>query len=217
MKITDFEGLINHMPYLQQAFEIKKVTWIFKDQEVRIGTVFGNQESITISRNDLFYSTTDLDLFVIKVLMWGYPTKGRGRNIETLMKPKNFDELIGKLQLLKVTENMEMNEVLKLLEIDGLGLSTLTKILYFLKIKVETYPALILDLRVINAITQKSGFDDDEIKVLKKLTYANAPSHYQLYLQAMNMLAEKMQVKPDQLEMFLYEFGSNLKPLDISN
>lgn len=216
MKITDFADLIKNLPYREQAFIIRKEVWFpkdeekrFKNQNDRIKKIFGDKDSIMISRHDLFNSVNELDLFIIKVLMWGYPTKGRGKNIEKIFDPVNFDQTIKKLEAIK--QNEISNEEVQALFSEGLKLSTVSKLLYFLQIKVESYPALILDLRVIEAIAKKDGYTDDELNALKELSYENAPKLYPTYLKAISSLALKMNVKADQIEMFLFEFGSNLK------
>jgi hypothetical protein len=219
MKITDFESLIRHMPYRELAFEISKEAWFptdekkrFKYQNDRIKKVFENEDSIMISRHDLFNSTKELDFFVIKVLMWGYPTKGRGKNIINMFEPLNFDQTIKKLDDVWRKGNISNKDVKELFS-SGLKLSTVSKFLYFLQIKVESFPALILDLRVIDSLTRKNGFEDEELVNLKTLNYNNAPKKYTEYLKAVYDLASKMKVQPDQVEMFLFEFGSNLKEL----
>lgn len=219
MKITDFANLIKHLPYMEQAFFIRKEVWFptdeekrFKYQNDRIKKVFGNDNSVMISRHDLFNSTNELDLFIIKVLMWGYPTKGRGKNIEKILEPENFDQTIKKLEAVKQKDIS--NKEVEALFSDGLKLSTVSKLLYFLQTKVESFPALILDLRVIEAITRKNGFDDDELVDLKALSYDNAPKQYPKYLKAINNLALKMDVKAGQIEMFLFEYGTTLKKLE---
>jgi hypothetical protein len=217
MNIIDYVNFIRHFPYKQQAFRVNKNVWLPDDgkkriinQLDRIKSVFGKEDSAMISRNDLLTAKDELELFVIKVLMWGYPTKGRGNNIEKILNPENFDQTIKKLKAVRQNGNISNQEVEALFS-DGLGLSTVSKILYFLQIKIDSSPALILDLRVIEALTRKDGFEDDELKNLKKLNYNNAPKKYTEYLKAMQSLASKMTVQPEQIEMFLFEFGSNLK------
>lgn len=225
MKITDFKNLIWHLPYLQQAFRIKKEVWlpegkkedkkegkkmVFKYQNDRIEKVFGKENSLMISRNDLFKATNELDLFVIQVLMWGYPTKGRGNNIKKILEPERFNQTIERLNAVKQKGNITNKDVEALFS-DGLGLSTVSKLLYFLQIKVESFPAMILDQRVINAISGETRFEDEDVKQFEPLKYENGITYYKNYLAFLNELSVKMNVKPDQIEMFLFEFGSNLK------
>jgi len=237
MRITDYAELIRCMPYREQAFEIKKEIWLpenrekgFKYQNDRIEEVFKSMKhqqdilnsnaesdlkedySIMISRNDLFNSTWNLEEFVIKVLMWGYPSKGQGNNVENILQSNNFNQTVKNLGNIRQKGNIS-NEEVKSLFSDGLKLSTVSKFLYFLQIKIDFESALILDKRVIYALTRKNGFEDEELKELRTLTYNNAPKNYSKYLRILNILASQIQAKPDQVEMFLFEFGSNLKEL----
>ncbi len=68
-----------------------------------------------ISRNDFFQSLWDLPEFVIKVLMCGYPTKGRGRNIGNLLRPENFDSFIDKHLTTEKKNNISRKAVIELL------------------------------------------------------------------------------------------------------
>ena len=155
----------------------------------------------------------DLEEFIIKVLMWGYPSKGRGKNVDNLLLPDNFNQFIHKLKLLEEKDNIILLDVYDLLKIKGLGFSTLSKILYFKKWKVESFRAMILDQRVINSLNHGSKFKDPGIEKFKMLSYDKAIGYYEDYLKFISELALRMNVLPDQIEMFLFEFGSNLKEL----
>lgn len=214
MRIRDFEKFIREIPYEYQAFDIKHDHWKNTKQSQIIESIFFQKNTagiITISRFDLFFAVWNLEEFIVKVLMWGYPTKGRGNNIDNLLLPENFDLLMSKLKNIDGKDYITILEVLDFLQVKGLGFSTLSKILYFMKLKVESLPALILDQRVINALNINSKFEDYGIERFKSLKYENATNHYVEYLQFMYELAMQLKVRPDQIEMFLFEFGSNLK------
>ncbi len=214
MKIADFENLIRELPYEYQAFDIKYDHWKNTKQSQIIESIFFQKNTagiITISRFDLFHADWNLEEFIVKVLMWGYPTKGRGNNIDTILLPENFDLLMSKLKNIDGKDNITISEVLDFLQVKGLGFSTLSKILYFKKLRIESLPALVFDQRVINALNINSKFEDYGIERFKSLKYENAFNHYVEYLQFMYDLSTEIKVKPDQIEMFLFEFGSNLK------
>jgi len=139
MRITDFERFIREIPYKYQSFDIKREFWENESQPLLIDNIFGGKDQITLSRFDLFNSTYYLDTFVIKVLMWGYPTKGRGNNIDNLLLPENFGQLLNILGKINRHGSIMIYEIQDLLKIKGLGFSTLSKFLYFKKIKVESY------------------------------------------------------------------------------
>lgn len=219
MRIADFSNFIRELPYQYQSFDIKRSVWKTEvSQKLIIDGIFDGNETITISRFDLFHSAWSLQKFVLTVLMWGYPTKGRGKNIETLLLPENFDKLIMKLKMIDGKNVLTLADVHEFLKIKGLGMSTLTKLLYFKRVTIESNPALIWDQRVVNALNS-GRYSDFGIERFKDVRNNNSVFNYLDYLYFINLLAGQMKVAPDQLELFLFEFGSNLKEpqVDIIN
>ncbi len=205
MKIIDFKDLIKEIPFYYQAFDIKRKIWSDIPQQELIEQIFypKSAEVITINRFDL-YSSSNMEEFVLKTLMWGYPTKGRGNNINNLLKPDNFINLIA---ILKEYQNSEITlEILQknLNKIKGLGLSTMTKFTHFLNTKINGNRALILDNQIIEAINTKRY---EEFRALEGISYDNAVKKYQVYTEIIEKLTREMNVSPDQVEMFLFTFG----------
>jgi hypothetical protein len=54
-------------------------------------------------------------------------------------------------------------------------------------------------------------FDDDGIGIFKNLRYNNATQYYLAYLAFAHSLASHMNTEADRVEMFLFEYGINLK------
>ena len=210
MKIKKFKDFIRELPYLHQSFDIKKQNWKIESQQEKIDWIFNDSEIITLTRFDLINSRHDLESFVFKTLMWGYPTKGIGKNIENMLENGNLERLI------KILANYQDNEigVEQLKEdielIGGLGLSTITKFIYFLNTKINGNKAVILDIRIIKTINTERF---EEFNDLKRITYGNALKHYPEYLKTINELSKSMNVEPDQIEMFLFTFGRTLSEL----
>jgi len=210
MELIEFQKFIQNIPYQNQAFDIKKDNWKIESQQGFIDEIFNGNATITINRNDLINASWNTKEFVIKTLMWGYPTKGRGRNIENMLEPENFERLV------KTLENYKENEIsIKQLtkdikSISGLGLSTITKFTHFLNTTIDGNKAVILDIQIIEAINT-GRFDD--FNHLKGITYENAPKRYPEYLKTINNLSELINAEPDQIEMFLFTFGRTLSPL----
>jgi hypothetical protein len=119
-----------------------------------------------------------------------------------------------KLQELKNNSNLKSEDFENLLKwirskgIKGLGLSTLSKLLYFVEIRIEDYPCLILDSRLIDVFS-KNHFV--EFESLANITYNNAERHYLKYLKIMNEVSNSIDTKGENLEQFLFMFGGNLK------
>jgi len=88
------------MPLLNHSFTIKKENWTIKKEnwfnqylQKLIDNIFNNKDTITLNRYDLLNSNKSIGEFVLKTLMWGYPTKGRGNNIDNLLEKKTLKNL----------------------------------------------------------------------------------------------------------------------------
>jgi hypothetical protein len=210
-----FKNLIASMPVNEQAFTSKRETWEkyvedFPALTDMISSVFGHRSSVEISRQDLFELAEKLRIrdFIFSTILWGYPAGMRGNHFPNILKNLNkIEEALNTCTKNKNIRNWR-NHYLSVIAIDGLGLSTYTKFLYFLKMRIENYPALILDLRLID-VFRKGVFH--EFRELRGIRYDNAPALYPSYLQLIETTSIKYDLVPDNVEMFLFEFGGNLK------
>lgn len=163
-----------------------------------------------ISRQDLFELAEKQKFreFIFSTILWGYPAGMRGLHFPSILR--NISDIEKALTTCFNDKNINnwKSHYRSVSSIDGLGLSTHTKFLYFLKMRIENYPALILDLRLID-VFKKGVFS--EFKELKKIRYDNAPDLYPCYLKLMKTTATKYDLTHDNVEMFLFEFGGNLK------
>ncbi|GEM_PF-2858086 len=229
MRISNYKRLIQVLPFMEQAFDVKRSHWenlvssdildiIFvEDADQNQMTSSGSEKShskpndatVTMSRFELFNDQA-IDLLLIKVLMWGYPTKGRGKNIENILKNTNFTKLKEELTKYGKKGTIAIDEIRELLKMEGLGLSTLSKFLYFMRLKIDSYRTLILDQRVISALTS-GKYSDIGIEEFQNLKYENAIDYYLKYLTFSHQIANQLQAEPDQVEMFFFEYGRNLK------
>lgn len=207
MYITDFRKLIQNLPHRQHAFDVKRKNWMFPSQQDKIDFIFGYDDQITINRDDLYNASFDLDSFLLKTLMWGYPTKGRGHNLKRILAKTNFDFLKELLEDYKDGDIYIERFESDMQKIPGLGLSTMSKFAHFLNTKIEGHKALILDNRIMTTINKGSFTELDH---LKKIRIDNAIKKYPLYLETINQLANQMKLDPDQIELFLFMFGRNL-------
>lgn len=210
MKIANFKNFIAEFPFENQSFDIKKDIWKVQSQQQLINQIFQNKPQITLNRFDLFNSTANIDSLIIKTLMWGYPTKGRGKNIDKLLEPTNFNNLIEILKTYNQTAITIKQLKSDIKNIPGLGLSTITKFTHFLGTTVQNYKAVILDNQIIEAINTNRF---EEFRSLIGINYNNAPNKYEEYIAIIDKLSIAMNVKPDQIEMFLFTFGRNLSEL----
>lgn len=213
MKILDFRNLIRVLPCQNQGFDIYRKNWLVESQEDNINKIFKNSDKdkkITINRFDIENSKNNLPIFILKTLMWGYPTKGRGKNIDKLLSKESLTNLISKLQ--NYSDRDISIELLKsdIKEIDGLGLSTMTKFTNFLNTTINGNKAVMLDLQIISAIN-RGVFE--EFKNLERINYDNAIKYYPEYLSIIGTISKKINSTPDQIENFLFLFGRSLSEI----
>lgn len=90
--------------------------------------------------------------------MWGYPTKGRGKNIDNLLS-KNSLKTLTKILNTYRNDDISIDQFKKdIKHISGLGISTISKFTNFLNTTINGHKAVILDLQIINTIN-KGTFD----------------------------------------------------------
>jgi hypothetical protein len=211
MKLNQFSELINVLPFLNQSFDVKRDNWKTEDQKELIDNVFRDKTKITLNRYDLFSSSWNTREFIIKTLMWGYPTKGRGNNINTLLREENFKKLEITLKDY-IEKEITLEKFINDTEsISGIGLSTMSKFAYFLKTKINGKSAIIFDQQIIDVIKAQKF---DELINLKNINYSNSLKNYFNYLEVMNNLADKLKLQVDQLEYFIFIFGKGLSELE---
>lgn len=201
------QNLIKFLPYKNHSFQVKKSNWSVSAQHKLISDIFGDCEILVINRHDLFSTSYDIKRFILMTLMWGYPTKGRGTNIEKLLTGVNFHNLCQMLIRYRDADVSIIDLKKEVQEIKGLGISTITKFLYFLRTTIEGDRTLILDNRIMSVIN--SGLYEP-YESLQGINPSNAINLYPTYLSITQQLSEDLQVQPDQIEMFLFTFGNNL-------
>jgi len=211
MRIEEYASLIAELQVDNQAFSITPGNW---ERQVRSSAAAQrafddlprlDDGTIRISRGMLkkFAKEGNLEKFVVATLLWGYPPGMRGNNAESILK--ELPSLAGHLTEAKKIDDWGKHYAEVVKPIHGLGLSTYSKFLYFLNSEVAGQKALILDERIIDVFNQKHW---DELVGLQKMTYNNKSKVYPEYLKRMKDVSRDVKVKPEQLELFLFSFGS---------
>jgi len=214
--LKKYKKLIDEMPLSECSSTSKREIWKNKSRIVRL--LFVDKEgSITISREDVFdYAEKRkgaMEKFICATLVWGYPTGNRG-HVKNIVGNKNIKQLIEHLN--SIPRNIQSEHLrdkyreIKDKNIEGLGLSTYTKFLYFLKISIDKHQALILDKKLIE-VFNRGVFQD--FNKLKEIRYNNA-IHYANYLEQMHKVGKELKLGRrgvEKLERFLHVFGSNIK------
>jgi hypothetical protein len=89
LHLSDYEGLISRLPYLQQAFETKRSTWQrhLSDEVFRAfyHKVFSTDTAF-VSRADVFEAAqSDSKSGVLLTIAWGYPRNMRGNSFNKVL------------------------------------------------------------------------------------------------------------------------------------
>lgn len=215
MELQNYKTLIQELPVRQQAFQTKKKTWEkkgFNDSFVlELNKTLFENDLYFVSREDIF-NTKNIQELIVKTIYWGY-SSGMRHNYHNDIFDKT-KELSYKLLELKNKSNLNRKDFENLIiwihseDIKGIGLSTLSKLLYFLEIKINETPCLILDSRLIDIFSKKQF---QEFESLGSITYNNAEKHYLNYLKVMDEVSKSIDTDGENLEQFLFMFGGNLK------
>jgi hypothetical protein len=214
MKLSQFRSLIANMPVAYQAFASKRSIWASHENRNdnagdAMRAIFGTSREVTLSRSDLLSlaNKPDLAQFVMATIIWGYPRGMRGNHVDNVISHlTSLTQLLSDARAKPVIE--WVTHYAKVRPIGGIGLSTYTKLLSFLSVQVQGHTALILDDRIIQVV--KRGIFE-ELAPLQKLNSYKAPHWYPQYLECIHGLAENLEVSPENIEFFLFEFGLHLK------
>ncbi|SEJ75203.1 hypothetical protein SAMN05216327_11892 [Dyadobacter sp. SG02] len=217
MKIQDYSGLIRNLPVRQQSFTTKRSTWGKAESQIPWlaelnNKIFENRIAVTISRQDVF-ATDDVRELIVKTIYWGYPRGMRGNHVVNIFNAMKEIETEFTLALARETnQSIDSSNFASLLElfesIEGLGISTLTKLLYFNDVTFDGHRCLILDSRIIKVL-QEAKFN--EFHSLRHIRYGKGVLLYTQYLQVMSAVSRDLDVNCEGLEQFLFLFGGNLK------
>lgn len=214
MNIDNYKILISNLPVRQQSFTTKRTTWLKAENEITWlkqlnDNLFGDKSTIAISRQDIF-ETADLRETIIKTIYWGYTGGMRGNHFVNILK--HIDLIEKTLKNLKQSYKPTTEDFNKLTTIfkgvTGLGLSTYSKLLYFLQLTFNDNPCLILDQRLIDVFASKTYL---EFQQLNGIRYDNAEKKYLDFLKLTNQLSKKLETAGENIEQFLFIFGNNLK------
>lgn len=203
--IREYSNLIKHIPVYNQSAIIKKDTWErFSNTHWYDGiktAIFDDKDSVEISRADIF-SESDTGKKLLKLLLWGYPTGGRGNNIEyILVKAEELIPILSSVSGKNLTKT-ESNEVIeKFGSIRGLGISTWSKILYFFNVSIESRKCQIYDLKIVDSLNKK------QFEELGTKKWKQDINHYYQYIELVDNLAKDLCVLPEQVELFLFYYN----------
>jgi hypothetical protein len=146
---------------------------------------------------------------ILKTIYWGYIRGMRGNHFINILK--NFSKIEDIFSEVK-NEKLKTKDFIilkkRISKVPGLGLSTYSKLLYFNGVKFNNNPCLILDQRLIDVFSQKVF---EEFSKLAGINNYNAENKYLDYLEISNDISSVLNTQGENVEQFLFIFGTNLK------
>lgn len=213
-----YRELIKNIPIDEQAAYADRHFWKSKIagvRSLRLSRTIGYPDKLVITRQNLLDRDTFTINGILHVLIWGYPSGGRGDNIDNCIT--NISNI--RSALLKLNKSVNPNVVqLKDFykscgDIHGLGISTWSKLLYFNQIRIGDHDCNIYD-NVVKEALKKLCINLEEYAdpKLKPKPFRD----YMAYLKFLSEQAGEIDARTDQVEYFLFSFGStfelNLNP-----
>ncbi len=216
ISIKEYAGLIKSLPVGGQFTKIKKdskfwdptKTDFSDDVKEVVKAVFdecsGDEKYINISRDDI-KNTSDTKQKIVKILMWGYPGGGRYGQVQNILQ--NMDVLTNWLEDNNGNnfDSVQDDALGNLLEINCLGLSTISKLLYFFNVKIGDCPCQIYDGKVINSLNKNHQIAELSTRNDWGRTYPD----YEEYIDLLFGLSNDYQCSPDQIELFLFMINNS--------
>jgi hypothetical protein len=195
MKLKNYQTLIQNLPTRQQSFTTKRATW----EKTIEGYPYWpdlfpeGEDVLQLSRKDIF-DTQTAETKILKIIMWGYPRGMRGKHFSTILQ--KLPELADKLKTYRGKDipKTAYEENLRPIfaKTRGLGLSTYSKLLYFFEMKIDGYPCLILDDRLLRSF--RTG-QFEELKELPGIPKYKPTKWYVDYLRVMHQEAQKLKTQ----------------------
>lgn len=215
ISIKEYADLIKSLPVGGQFIKIKRdskfwdptKTEFSDDVKEVVKAVFdecsGDEKYINISRDDI-KKTSDTKKKIVKILMWGYPGGGRYGQVQNILQ--NMDVLTNWLEKIECNNFDSVRNALgNVLEINGLGLSTISKLLYFFDVKIGNFPCQIYDGKVINSLNINHQIDE----LSNRNDWGRTYPDYEEYIDLLSELSENCECSPDQIELFLFMINNS--------
>jgi hypothetical protein len=199
-------------PLIDSKFEYDKLRWAKLDSEYSY--LINEFEGRFISRKDIidayaeYYSHKSkgfMKAFLL-TMIWGFANTGYGtyRTNKYISHKDNIKKIKNAIDYIDQNGNDSLkNAFEELIEIKGLGVSYLTKIIYFATRakNLENY-ALIFDIRVASTLIKLTT--PNEIFEVVSIRPSYKFNNYQIFNQIIHQTARNYKVEAEQIEMYLF-------------
>ena len=205
-RFEPFKDLIISLPTAEQEFYAKQSTWIpmiADNPELHLWQQHLVGGTVHVKRSHLYDCDATAPNGILHVLIWGYPSGGRGANIQKCIA--NISDISVALTQLKHIEIPTLGDLINFSNackhINGLGMSTWSKLLHFNHISFDGYESNIYDKVIKDVISLRridlSEYIDNSIR-------NTDVREYMAYLKFLTDHASKIGAKSVQIELFLY-------------
>jgi hypothetical protein len=204
--------------YIEQIKQLEPMTTGFMYKPHKWNKLSPNHRSLiqdfegkTITRADVikayekyYQDGTDVMIPFLLTMVWGFADTGYGthRTNNYISNPENIDLI---KQGIDAAQGNNFKTAFKALkQIEGLGVSYLTKVLYFATkgAGIKNY-ALIYDIRVASSLIQLST--PTEIFEIVSVSPSSKYENFVKYNTLVHALGSKYQVEADAIELFLFD------------
>jgi hypothetical protein len=203
------EKIKNLNPFEDSVFKYQTSKWLWLNEEYKSLIKSFENEKITRAQiitafEDYYLNSCNHIMPFLLTMVWGFAKSGYGnfRTNNYLSRQENLERI--KSAIDKVKDNKIEQAFNSLNEIDGLGVSFISKVLYFASraAKIEQY-ALIFDIRVANSLVQLTT--PKEVFEIVNVSPSNKYKDYKKYNDYIHSLASKYNLDAESIEMFLFE------------
>lgn len=195
-----------------QSFLYNPTKWQGLGAEVR--SLIKDFEKKHISRQDIFdsyreYYTKGVSAIkpFLLTMIWGFAETGY-KNYRTSAYLGTEANIASITQAIDQVKRKEFHKAFKLLKkIDWMGISYLSKVLYFASkgAEINDY-CLIFDIRVARALAKM--MIADPVSELLDIKPSGKWKDYERYNHLIHSAAQQLKVDADQVELFLFNFSS---------
>lgn len=198
--LTDSKFVYKKERWTNLNAEFKKLIQDFEDKEITRQNVIDAYKEYYADHSNGF-----MKAFLL-TMVWGFADTGYGthRTNKYISENGNINKINEAIDIIQQNgqDNLK-NAFKKLKEIKGLGVSYLTKILYFAtRAKYEENYALIFDIRVAAALVKLTT--PREIYAIVNVGPSSKFSDYHNFNTLIHKLAKENDVEADQMEMYLF-------------
>lgn len=208
MNLDKYINQIRGLKPMAQEFNYNAKKWQQLSSEHKI--LVSDFEDIYISRDDVvkvfnnyYFGNSDYMRAFLLTMIWGFGDTGYGtfRTNNFISTPANTELIKQSIDSARVNDLERAYNLLK--KIKGLGVSYISKVLYFATrgAGIQDY-ALIFDNRVAQSLVRL--FAGNDIYRLVNISPSSKFEDYQTYNKIIHQFAKQYEVEADVIELFLF-------------